>query len=74
MSGAFLGMVAGLIMLAIPFAALFDIAAFIDYLAKRKAAPEKRRRAEKNFIIASVCLTVGISVIALLILVMRIIY
>lgn len=74
MSGAFPDMVAGLIMLAIPFAALFDIAAFIDYLAKRKADPEKRRRAENNFLLASVCLTVGIVIIAAVMLAADIIY
>lgn len=74
MLGAFLGMVAGLIMLAAWFAALFDIAAFIDYLAKRSSDPEKRRRAENNFLLASVCLTVGIVIIAAVMLAEHMIY
>lgn len=74
MLGAFLGLIAGCIMLAVPFIALFDIAAFIDYLAKKKSAPEKRSRAERNFLLASVCLTVGIAVIAVIMLAANLIY
>ncbi|MCM1330157.1 MAG: hypothetical protein NC253_12035 [Ruminococcus sp.] len=52
--------------ITVPVLFLWDLTAFIVFIAFPKSKPEKRRKAETGFIISSIALTVGIVLTAAL--------
>lgn len=67
-------MLVSLFFLTVPFLALWDLIAFIIFIVNRKKSPEKRKKAEDNFVTSSIALTLATAVPAALYAVLAAIY